>query len=583
MSERVHYHLTLQCSPDAFATASAWLRDLGSRQGLSEEHLYNLDLCASELLANISEHAYNGAAGVIRLELVMSRATSTLTLVDTAPAFDPLTQSAPALPASLESAPCGGLGLHLVRQFADAVHYERKDGCNRLTIRIGPPEPSEQERRRQDRRSDGEVVFPLTRSDGTRIGWDQRSGDDRRALGLVSRTALFRDVPYRDVESIFAHCEIRSCADGEILLRAGEYHRCVLMVIAGRLEVHLDGPNSHDYIEVGPGECVGELSVADGRPNSAWVVAAGAGRLLVVAEAVFLERMLGHPTIARNLVAILAQRIRNSNRQIVARLRAAMELESLQRELDLARQIQSSMLPTAPLFPAQTGIEGCGFMRAARHVGGDFYDAFLLGDGRVFVAIGDVCNKGTPAALFMVRTLTLLRSEALRPEADAAVHLARLAVNSNNVLNEANEAQQFVTLFCAIVDLEQNHLHFVNAGHNPPLLCLPGAAPVFLEGPRNPLVGLVPGLKYAVGSSAFVPGSLLLLYTDGVTEAEAEDGALFGDDALHRLLTHEAVASADACVERIVAAVDAFAAGHPQSDDITLLAIHRPPDDQPFP
>uniref|UniRef100_UPI000AE6CD4C PP2C family protein-serine/threonine phosphatase n=1 Tax=Methylogaea oryzae TaxID=1295382 RepID=UPI000AE6CD4C len=138
------------------------------------------------------------------------------------------------------------------------------------------------------------------------------------------------------------------------------------------------------------------------------------------------------------------------------------------------------------------------------------------------------------------------RSEALRPEDDAGRHLARLAAHSNELLCDSNEAQQFVTLFCAIVDLPQGRLHYVNAGHNPPLLRLPNAAPAFIEGPRNPLVGLVPGLSYAVDSCDFPAGSLLLLYTDGVTEAECADGGLFSDETLHRLLADNNAADADA-------------------------------------
>ncbi|WP_054774271.1 PP2C family protein-serine/threonine phosphatase, partial [Methylogaea oryzae] len=413
-------------------------------------------------------------------------------------------------------------------------------------------------------------------SDGGRVEQDWRSGEDRRILGFISRIALFRDVPYRDVESLLARCELRYCSPGEVLFHAGRHHRQVLVVIEGKLEVRLDGPESRTGIEVGVGECVGELSVADGKPTSAWVVATSQGRLLTIPEDVFLGPVLGVPTIARNLIVVLSERMRHSNEQIIARLRAAMELESLQRELDVARQIQSSMLPAAPLFAGLAGIQGRGFMRAARHVGGDFYDAFPLSDGRLFVAIGDVCNKGTPAALFMVRTLTVLRSEALRPEADAERHLARLAARSNDLLSQSNEAEQFVTLFCAIVDLKQNRLHYVNVGHNPPLLQPPDAAPVFIEEPRNPLAGLFPGLQYKVGERDFPAGSLLLLYTDGVTEAEAADGGIFGDDTLRHLLAGIAAHDTDACVERIVAAVDAFAGDHPQSDDITLLAIRRP-------
>jgi serine phosphatase RsbU (regulator of sigma subunit) len=292
---------------------------------------------------------------------------------------------------------------------------------------------------------------------------------------------------------------------------------------------------------------------------------------------VFLGPVLGEPAIVRNLIVVLSERVRRSNLEVVARLREALELESLQRELEVARQMQASMLPTAPLFPAQLEIEGRGFMRAARQVGGDFYDAFPLSDGRLFVAIGDVCGKGTPAALYMVRALTLLRSEALRPGKDAGRQLARLATRCNDLLSETNDAQQFVTLFCGILDLAQGRLHFVNGGHNPPLLKLPGAAPTFVLGPRNPLVGLVPGRHYTAGSVPFPEGSLLLLYTDGVTEAESAQGFFFGEQALTALLAAEPAPGADQVVQSVVAAVDAFVGGLPQFDDITLLAVRRRP------
>jgi serine phosphatase RsbU (regulator of sigma subunit)/anti-sigma regulatory factor (Ser/Thr protein kinase) len=564
------YRRSLPSTAEAIAEACDWLRELASRHGLDEEKGFLLELCAGELLANISEYAYGAGVGDIQLELWLAPGSASLALIDAGQPFDLLGQPAFSTPGSLEALLEGGLGLHLVRQFADSLFYQRQDGRNRTTVRIGgQPRVA----RQKDRRSGQGGGPPWVRSDGTRVEQDQRSGRDRRALGFISRIALFRDVPYRDVENILARCKLRQAEPGEILFHAGRHHHCVLVVIDGKLEVRLDSPESRSAIEIGPGECVGELSVADGKPNSAWVVASEASRLLEIPEAVFLGPVLGIAAIARNLIVVLSERMRRSNDQIVARLRAALELEALQRELDLARQIQSSMLPAAPLFPGCDGIAGRGFMRAARHVGGDFYDAFPLGDGRLFLAIGDVCNKGTPAALFMVRTLTLLRSEALRLEADAGQHLARLAVRCNDLLSQSNDAQQFVTLFCAIVDLAQGCLHFVNVGHNPPLLCLPGAEPLFMPGPRNPLAGLFSGLAYTAGRHDFPAGSLLLLYTDGVTEAESADGGQFGDEALQRLLRGEN--EADTCVERIIAAVDAFAAGHPQSDDITLLAIQR--------
>jgi serine phosphatase RsbU (regulator of sigma subunit)/anti-sigma regulatory factor (Ser/Thr protein kinase) len=573
MVDRFRFHsLTLPSSRAAPGAASAWLREVGTRHGLTEERLFNLDLCLSELLANIGDHSYQGGEGEIGLELLLDGESATLTVIDNGPPFDPLAHQQPEAPASIDEAPVGGLGLHLVRQFADAVNYERVEAHNRVKVHIGHRPITV---RREDRRQRASAAFPLTRSDGTRVEMEQRSESDRRLLGIIAKSALFRGVPPRGIDDILAQCELRTCAAREVLFRAGERHRCVLVAIEGTLEVHLDGPDSKFFVELGPGQCVGELSVSDGKPNSAWVVAGTPARLLVIPEPVFLGSVLGQPAIARNLIVALAERMRRNNVQILARLKASLELEALQRELDVARQIQSSMLPAAPLFAAVPDVEGLGFMRAARQVGGDFYDAFPLGDDRLFLAIGDVCGKGTPAALFMVRTLTILRSEALRLEPSADLHLARMAERCNDLLAQANDAQQFVTLFCAIVDLAAGTLHYVNAGHNAPLLRLPGVAPEFIEGPRNPLSGLVPGLKFETGSMAFPSGSLLLLYTDGVTEAESADGSLFGDGALWRLFADDAGIGAQTGVARVVAAVDAFAAGHAQSDDITLLALRR--------
>lgn len=563
------YSRTLKSSPAEISAAVAWLKELAVRHGMGEDSLFRLDLCASELLDNVAEHAYRGADLEISLNLFLDQDTASLTIEDQGAPFDPEMHVPQPLPRSLIDAPIGGLGLRLVRQFADSLLYERSDDRNRLMLRIGgrPLMP------RLERRAHPPVSFPLTRDDGTRVTSDERKGTERRVPDHIGNTSLFRGVSPEQVEAIVTRCELRTCEKDEILFRAGEHHRCVLVNLEGRLRVHLDNPGSQFFLELGAGESVGELSVADGNPVSAWVIGASRCRLLVIPESVFLYKVLAVPRIARNLVVLMSERMRRSDAHILARVRTALELESLQRELDFARQIQSNMLPVAPLFANARGIQGRGFMRAARHVGGDFYDAFPLSDGRVFAAIGDVCNKGAGAALFMVRTLTLLRSEATSIDPDAEAHLARLAARCNELLNESNEAQLFVTLFCAIIDVERGRMFFVNAGHNPPLLRAPGAEPIFVREPRNPIAGIVPGLKFVVGSCAFTPGSLCVLYTDGVTEAENSAGALFSDGTLREIVGRSAIGDVDTCVDTIIAAVDGFAGDHPQADDITLLAI----------
>lgn len=570
MSRRFrHFSLSLQSSMGAISAATAWIRDRATEHGLGDENLFKLELCTEELVTNIVTYSYRDRTGEIRLELLLDLDTAALTLIDAGPPFDPSTPAVPEIATSLQSARVGGLGIHLVQQFADEMRYERQDEHNRFTIAIGSNLPGP---RHGERRSQQQANFPITRKDGTTVASEKRTGEDRRALGFVAQTAVFRNVPHEHVDHILARCEVRPFDAGEILLHAGTYHHCVLVVIEDHVEVHLEGPDSKFYFDLGPGECVGEIAVADGKPSSAWVRGGTSGRLLVIPEPVFLEDVLGDPDMARNVIIMMSERMRRITDQTVARLRAALELETLQRELDIARHIQVSMLPMSPLFEFHRDIEAQGLMHTARQVGGDFYDAFSIGEGRYFLAIGDVCGKGIPAALFMVRTLTLLRSEALRGERNAD-SLAEIATRVNNLLCENNGMQQFVTIFCGIVDVPAARLYYVNMGHNPPLLRLPAKPPLYIEHPRNPLAGLSQDLQYAAHSCEFPAGSLLLLYTDGVTEAEDCNGSQFGEKALLQVFSEAEHNTAVLCIERVVQAVEAFANGFVQSDDITLLAV----------
>lgn len=566
------YSRSARSSIAGITAAAAWIRETAARHRVCEDVAFKLDLCANELLDNILEHAYQGRDDEIGLELFLDADAATLTVIDRATEFDPTTRaSSVERPATLLDAKIGGLGLNLVHKFADCIAYERAGGCNRVTVRIGGR--TLVARGRERRRMPSEYPSDAVLTRGTTTATDRRFTPERRSTHALNDSTLFHGAPGEIVDEIIARCELRRCKAHEVLFAAGEHHRCVLLAVQGRLEVHLDGPGSPMYVDLGPGECVGELSVADGKPISAWVVAGTDCKVLVIPEPVFVDRVLAAPTIARNLVVILSERMRRSNLQIVARTRAAVELEALQRELAVAREIQASMLPAAPLFPSNAGVKGHGYMRAAQQVGGDFYDGFALADGRVFLAIGDVCNKGTPAALFMVRTLTILRSEASAVEPDPQLHLARLAARCNDLLTQSNEAQQFVTVFCAIVDPATRTMHYVIMGHCPPLVRFPGSGARLLSTPRNPLAGIVPGLNFTVGRTTLPAGSLVVLYTDGVTEAENPAGELFDEQALLDTIDALPDADVDACVERIVAAVDRFSAGHTQSDDITLLAF----------
>jgi len=172
----------------------------------------------------------------------------------------------------------------------------------------------------------------------------------------------------------------------------------------------------------------------------------------------------------------------------------------------------------------------------------------------------------------MVRAIAALRAQS-RHQVRTESYLEDLVASLNEQLCEYNAAQQFLTAFCGVLDLERHSLRYVNAGHNPPLVAAGRETFRYLHDPINPLVGMVPGLTYRAGAIQLEPGSTLLLYTDGVTEAEDVHGRMLGEDRLLNCVHPRHAASAGQIVETVFEEVRAFAAGAEQSDDITMLAV----------
>ena len=393
-------------------------------------------------------------------------------------------------------------------------------------------------------------------------------------LGFLSQLAIFRGVPYHLVKDVVASCRLVRFHDSAVMLRPGDPNDAIAFVINGRLRVHLDAPDSPTYFTIAAGDCVGELSVIDGEPASAYVVAEPGTRLLLADADTLFERLLPIPAVSRNFMRMLADRVRRTSSRIVDQIHSELDLEHLQRDLAFARDIQAGMLPQeSPLFPDRDEVDCAARLRAARQVGGDFYDAFFIDSTRLFVTIGDVCGKGLPAALFMVRALTLLRGEATRRAGARRAWLQRVVERVNRLLVERNEQSLFVSLFCALLDTATGTLAYVSAGHNPPALALGDGPFEFVAAPRNPVAGVVPDRSYIGGEVQLPPESVLLLYTDGVTDAQGAREDRFGSARLLATLNGAGERSATALIEATLAAVDRFAEGRAPFDDIALLAL----------
>lgn len=270
------------------------------------------------------------------------------------------------------------------------------------------------------------------------------------------------------------------------------------------------------------------------------------------------------------LVSTQQSRLLKLLRELQAAVQTQATLASLQQELEIARQMQLSILPRSA--PDVDEIDIAATMIPAKEVGGDFYDYFPIDDEHLAIVVADVSGKGVPAAFFMAISRTLLKSNALFLRVPGAT-IAAL----NDQLCAENDQMMFVTVFYGVLHLRSGRLTYVNAGHNPPVRLRDGQASFFGRG-SNMALAVMEGQDYTEGEIVLSPGETLLLYTDGVTEANNAEGKLFGDAALLEAMVAVGAdpvhkGHAGGVPQRVVQAVRAFEAGAAQADDITVVAI----------
>lgn len=269
----------------------------------------------------------------------------------------------------------------------------------------------------------------------------------------------------------------------------------------------------------------------------------------------------------------------SDRRRLAVALEREREIEArLEGELSAARSIQMGLLPHRfPGPPENRNLDLYALIEPARMVGGDLYDFVLLDSTRLFFAIADVSGKGVPAALFMAMTKEVLRDATARH--DEALDRAFVEANarisgSSGDMLVAGGDMMFVTVFAGILDLNSGMLFYVNAGHDSPFLLRAGVKVSELVGAGGPPLGTVDDFQYSVDRRQLTSGDLLLLYTDGVTEAEDRNDKFYTQARLELLLeSAPPTNNAKQLVEFVREDVRRFAAGAEQADDITLLAV----------
>jgi len=263
---------------------------------------------------------------------------------------------------------------------------------------------------------------------------------------------------------------------------------------------------------------------------------------------------------------LMRQELSKNVRELISVAASKQKMES---ELNIAREIQLGMVPvTFPAFPERDEFDLYATLLPAREIGGDLYDFFMIDDEHLCFALGDVSDKGIPAALFMMVTRTLIRTFGEKGQTPSEIIL-----NINNSLSSDNPRMMFVTLILGILNIKTGEIIYANGGHNPPIITSDTGGTVFIQGLNEPLVGAVLDVSYTDSSFILSPGDSFFLYTDGVNEAMNSDGRQYSDRKLLKEVERNRNKSSSEVVQAVLDSVKGHSQTAPQSDDIAMLMI----------
>jgi sigma-B regulation protein RsbU (phosphoserine phosphatase) len=406
---------------------------------------------------------------------------------------------------------------------------------------------------------------------------------------LLARVPLFSELPESELGRLAESLQIFQFSPGEVLFLEGERGDSFYIVRRGQLEVlkNLGAQDERRLATRGPGEFVGEMSLL--RPDglrTASVRAVDRVETWCMSRHEFDSMLHRQPMLAYQMVRVLGDRLNIAHntaiaelieknrqlRQAYDELRAAqqqiIEKERLERELEVARQIQMGILPD--ILPEMDGFDFGARISPARSVGGDFFDFVSLNDGLLAIMVGDVTDKGVPAAIFMAQVHALLRAEAGRALSPGVV-----LANVNQHLLEMNAHGLFVTVLYGVLERDHGRFSYARAGHELPLLRLPdGQVSLAAMGIGQP-VGIIDDMLVDEASIDIPPGGMLILYTDGITDERSPLGEHYGIARFQELVRSLPEEYAQTACDQIMETVLGFLQGAHQDDDVTVVAIRN--------
>lgn len=369
-----------------------------------------------------------------------------------------------------------------------------------------------------------------------------------------------------------------------VLCHEGAVEHIFYVLQSGVAKVTQQGPDGEERLLAlrGAGEFFGEMALVDDSPRSASVTTATETAVIEITDDVFAQVLATSPSLAVTLlqrsVGILRESMqrqigelesKNAQlRQAYADLQAAQaELVAnarLKRDVEVAAQVQRSILPTQ--FPALPGLTFAAHAQPAREVGGDFYDVFKLDDAHVGLLVADVSDKSIHAAFFMAISRALFMTEARRTLSPRAV----VSAVNDLLLDVSSDDDMFVTAFYGVLHLDDRCLTYVRAGQDKPLLLRAGGELEVLEGDGR-FLGMLEGLYVEERTVELRSGDRLVMYSDGVPDANNAAKETYGLDRLQAIIQSQAAANANRLADAIFDDVLAFQGQADQFDDITLL------------
>ena len=377
------------------------------------------------------------------------------------------------------------------------------------------------------------------------------------------------------IQELSTEVELIAAKAGDRIFEKGDLGSAIYIVMEGSMRIH-----DEDIVltHIGAGEVFGEIAALASLTRTATVTAQVDSLLLKLEKRIIFDTMARRPEAAYSFIEAICKResvlIHDATERVV-------KAKILERELAIAQRIQRSFLPD--VVPDVQGWKMAGHLQPAREVAGDFYDFFVIPKlNCVGLVIGDVCDKGVGAALFMTLFRSLIRSTSMFRDfvgndhnCDDIPKILRHSVKLTNeyIATTHGQSSMFASLFYGLLVPETGRLYYINAGHEAPLIVGAGGIRDKLE-PTGAVIGLFPDIVHEVKAVDILPNEMLVAYTDGATDAKNAAGEQFSEESLLAVVAGGAPTGA-AMVHKIVSAVDAFIGTADQYDDMTIIAASR--------